>query len=662
MAKHLHIDFETRSAVNIRQAGSDIYSKHPTTSIMCMAWGFDDDPIEIWVPGNPFPKKVLAHVASGGTVIGHNIGGFELLIWNNIGLFHHGWPLLELKNCEDTMALGYAMGLPGTLDGLNASLGLDHRKDLKGHRIMLQLSQPRAIQKDGSIIWWEPDEFPEKFEKLYSYCIDDVAAEREAHKRLMRLSKNEAKLWHLDWHINRRGVNVDVKAAKAALEIVAHEKKLLDERMKQITQGMVGTCMATGQLTDFLKSLGLDVPSVAKADVLEMLERPELPDGARQALLLRQEAAKTSTAKLNAMLRGLDIDHRNRGLFQYHGATTGRWAGRRVQLQNLPRPKLKQEKIEEAFEIFHSPYSAARKSEKIVNSIGRPLPVISDCIRGFLCAREDWEFIACDFSAIESRVLAWLSGEDKKLKAFATHGKIYEMVAAQIFNTTIDKVTDGQRQIGKVAELACGYGGGVGALQQMSKGYNVEMTDVEAERYKQGWRNGHQKTQHYWYALNDAAYAAIKYPAKSFKVGPQGREVTYKKSGSFLWCLLPSGRVICYPYPRIENLPTRWGTNKDTITYMTMVLGKWRRTKTYGGKLSENVTQAVARCLLADAMNKVEAAGYPIVMHVHDEIVCEVPKAFGSLDEIKRIMGRAPSWAEALPLDANGWRGSRFRK
>lgn len=292
---------------------------------------------------------------------------------------------------------------------------------------------------------------------------------------------------------------------------------------------------------------------------------------------------------------------------------------------------------------------------------GPPLSVIADCLRGFITAKDGYEIIACDFSAIEARVVAWLGGEDRVLEIFRTHGKIYEHAAAGIYRTRIDSVTKDQRQIGKVAVLALGFGGGKGAFQMMAKGYGVKVTDTEAEEIKINWRVANPNIVRYWYALEDAAKSSILNPNTVFSVN----QTKYKTSGSFLWCKLPSNRVLCYPYPKIEPHETPWGEMKDTITYMAedSLTRKWERTKTYGGSLCENVTQAVARDLLAESLVRLEERNFNPVMHVHDEIVCEIPLGWdNAIKEMEAVMSEVPAWAEGLPIEAKGWRGRRFRK
>lgn len=308
--------------------------------------------------------------------------------------------------------------------------------------------------------------------------------------------------------------------------------------------------------------------------------------------------------------------------------------------------------------------TAERASETIDLFYGSPLSVLSDCLRGFFISKPGHDLIGCDFSAIEARVLAWLAGEDAVLEVFRGHGKIYEHAASGIYGIPISAVSKQQRQVGKVCILALGYQGGKGSFQTMAKNYGVKVSDAEAENIKIAWRTKNKNIVNFWYALERASISAVMNPGSQFRAGAEGRQTSYKVSGSFLWCQLPSKRVLCYPYPEVKPIQTPWGEMRDALTYMSedTLSKKFIRHTAYGGLLAENVTQAVSRDLLAEAMLRCESSGYPIVLHIHDELVSEVPEGFGSVEEMCSIMSMPPIWAKDLPIKAEGFRSKRYQK
>lgn len=660
----LHIDFETRSCADLPVVGLDNYAKDPTTDAWCMAYAFDDDPVFI-ITDNQLSghhAAVCSHVENDGLVVAHN-AAFELAIWNNVMVKRYGWPELRPEQVRCTMAQCYAMSLPGGLDKASAALGVIQRKDTEGGRLMMQMAKPKSL---SPLMWWDE---PEKRQRLYDYCKQDVVVERDMGKRLMALSDNEQQIWVLDQKINGRGVLVDRRAVDKAMHMVNSEKNRLDKEMQRATNDMVSGCNSPSQLVKWIRSQGVAVEGATKADVAALLDDPLglVPEPVTQVLEIRKEAAKASAAKLITMIEAASSDGRVRGTMQYHGANTGRWAGRRIQPHNLPRTAPAYAGLEgQIIEAIREGMTPA----EVEMLYGPPMDAISNCLRGFFIPAAGHDFITADFANIEGRVLAWLAGEEWKLRAFREFdmgigADIYKLSYSKSFNKEISTVTKDERQIGKVQELALGYQGGVGAFQTMARGYGVKITDARADEIKLAWRAAHPAIKAYWYEVQNAALAALDFETP-VPVGPRGREVVFRKKGSFLWCKLPSGRVLCYPYPSIGTKTWPDGGTSDVLKYKCVQTNtfSWGETETYGGSLVENITQAVARDILAESLIRLEVAGYPVVLHVHDEAVCEFlsgarPEA---LVEVEDIMAIVPVWAKDLPVAVEGWRGPRYKK
>lgn len=661
----LHLDWETRSAADLRQVGLHNYANDSTTDIWCGAFAFDDEPVETWLPGQPCPPRVHDHIASGGRVIAHNF--FFEITMNNAVAVRYGWPVMRPEQGECTLAMAYSMGLPGALEDAAMAVGLHLHKDMEGRGLMLRMSRPRKILPDGSLVWWTDDD---KVQRLIAYNQQDVRVERELHKRLMPLSEKERKIWLLDYKINQRGVQIDRASATAAIMMAETLKAGYDREMDDATGGEVQTCGALIPMKKWLAERGLPEAQdgLAKQDLADILTREDVPEDVRRVLTLRQEAAKASTAKFATMLAVAGEDDRLRNLFQYHGAATGRWAGRKVQAHNLPRDVPKAEKVERILELVR-----AGDHEAIDMIYGSPMSMLSKCLRGFFVPAKGKVLVGGDYSAIEGRGAAWFCGEDWKLKVFRDYDAgigpgIYELTAARILHMSVDAITPEQRQAyGKVPELALGYQGGVGAFQTMAKTYGVKLDDERADQIKNEWRALHPKIKATWYALQDAAINAVRSPGDVYQAGHAARPVKFKKVGSFLWCLLPSGRALCYPYPKL--LPGKYG---EQLTYMCVPspddkkkgkivadphnTANWARVATYGGSLLENITQAICRDLLAEAMLRLDAAGFSVVLHVHDEIVAEVFDLGDGMDaemdaaEMTSVMGEVPAWATGFPI------------
>lgn len=656
-----YLDFETRSGLELTDVGADAYLAHPWADVWCLGYAKGDDPVR--VVSHPYDIMDVANeiAASGHRIVAHN-ASFEYLVWNYILAERYCAPPLAPARFECTMAAGYAMSLPGSLDALSAALGIEAKKDLAGSRLAKQMSKPRKIDESGAPIWWNE---PEKINRLMQYCAQDIEVLREIHRREIPLSDAERNTWIMDFGINRRGMWIDQPAANCAIQIVATEQGAEMGKLFQLTGGLVNGPSEVKKLTEWIQAQGVDIPGLAKQDVIDTLSTEGLPGHVREALTIRQNYAKTSTAKLGKMKSCAGTDGRVRGLLQYHASSTGRWGGRMIQPQNLPRPTISQSEIEEIIEKVRttSPEEAAAYI-KVFH--GPPIARLSDCLRGMLCAAPGKQLYVGDYANIEGRVLAWLAGEEWKIQAFRDfdEGKgadLYLLSAARIFHKPVTEYTkkSPERQIGKVAELALGYQGGVGAFQTMAHTYGVKVSDIEAEQIKQAWRAAHPNIQRYWWDLESAAIRAVETPGVVFRV----RNVAFAVRGSFLWCQLPSGRRLCYPYPKLQDQDTPWGDVKAQLIYKTVDdrTRQWGETSTYGGKLAENITQAVARDILVHSMHQLEMHGWDIVLHVHDEIVAE-DEPNRELAEYLALMSIRPSWAKGLPVAVEGWSGSRYRK
>ena len=621
-----------------------------------MAWAYDEQEPHLWTPGTPFP------LGGWDRVVAHN-AAFELEIWNNICVPRYGWPVLKPEQTVCTLAMAYAMGLPGALENAAPAAGLHVLKDNEGRGLMLRMARPRRIE-NGKPVWWDE---PEKLARLYEYCRQDVRVERELYKRLMPLSAKERKVWLMDYAINQRGIQVDVDTAKAAMQMAEVVKEKANAEIAEITEGECQNVSALAALKDWIKAQGVVVTGLAKADVESLCDTPGLPDRVARILAIRQEIGKASTAKLDRLVNLAGDDGRIRNTVQYHGAATGRWAGRGLQVHNLPRNIPKAQTVETILRLIRE-----GQYDAIDGIYGPPLSVLSSCLRGFFVAKPGHVLIPGDFTNVEGRWVAWFSGEHWKVRAFeaadaGTGPGIYELAYAKAFHVPVESVKDPsfERQVGKTMELAFGYQGGKGAFATMGRNMGVDVNPDVAEGYKEAWRAAHPKVVFTWRQLQDSAIAAVRTPGQVYEAGHPGRQVKFKMAGSFLWCRLPSGRCLSYPYPKI--LEDSYGPQ---LTYMTVPSaddrkkGKviddpanstsWARVGTYGGSLMENIAQAGCRDLLVECMLALHEAGGKIVLHVHDEIVLEVPeaKAAKASASMLKIMRQPPEWAAGFPLYA----------
>jgi DNA polymerase len=641
-------DYETRSTLALRDVGTYRYAADPATNVWCCAYAVDVGPVELWVPGDPVPAAfVEAAKDADWLVVAHN-DTFERLIEQNIMAPRYGWSIIPIERHRCTMAGALALALPAALKDVAELLGLKHRK-ADGSR-MVAMSRPRNPRKgeDPAGTYWHDDQ--EHREALYAYCRQDMEVVRELDRRLPPLIPSEQALWELDAAINDRGFYIDGALIEAAAGIVAAAGEEVQNELRELTGGAIGSVNQVAALLAWLAERGCAVTDLRKPTLRQALTRTGLAPELRRVIELRLQAAHPAAAKINALAAWRNIDGRVRGTLQYHGAATGRWAGRGPQPQNFRREADNTEaKI------------AAVMSGDIgrVRALGPPLEVVGEISRALICAASGHRFLVADFSGIESRVLAWIAGERTKLDAWIRFDSTGAPVDDPYYmlGKRCGLPDDIARNKGKICDLAFGYQGGKGAWTNLAPEGDAS-TAEDVERYKRTWRNAHPKTVKFWGDIDSEAVRAVRRPGLVLRLG----RLSLVYNEPFLSIELPSSRSITYPFPRVEL-----GQYGDfMVVFKDNAGGKFVDCKHghgfYGGAWAENIVSGIARDLLAAAMARLEGAGYPVVLHVHDEIICEVPEGFGSLNEFKRLVVAAPDWADGLPIAAKVRSGPRFSK
>ena len=660
---HLSIDLETYSDVNLKKAGLYRYVQSPAFEILLFAYSLDGAPTQVvdMAQGEKIPLEVV-HALTDPQCLKHAYNAaFE---WYCLSKYMGAQ--LPPSQWRDTMLHGLYAGYTAGLDATGRALGIpeDKQKLATGKALIRYFCVPcKPTKSNGGRTRNYPHHDPEKWELFKTYNGQDVVAEMEIERRLSVFPVPDfvQKQWETDLLINARGVAVDMDFCEGALELGETIRAQLTDEAVQLS-GLQNP-NSVKQLARWLSAeTGDDITSLRKETIKELLGRDNA-DHVQRMLEIRQELGKTSTKKYDAIEAAVCDDGRVRGLLQFYGANrTGRWAGRLVQVQNLPRTYT--EPLEFARELVKG-----RKLDALRTVYGSPNDTLSQLIRTAFVAAPGNVLIDADFSAIEARVISWLADEEWRLEVFRTHGKIYEASASQMFGVPLERIKKGNpeyslRQRGKVAELALGYQGGVPAMRQMDTGKLLaDLPDEEIKDIVDKWRNTNPKIRNLWYSFNDAAIRVIQ-NGGSLRVRccTFARECDCIRGTTCMTISLPSGRKLYYVEPSVgEN---RWGG--PSITYMGVNdKNKWGRIETYGGKLVENVVQAIARDCLAQAIEHLEAAGLPVVFHIHDEVVIDTA-AFDTndamLDKVVKIMSAPIPWAEGLPLGADGWVGVFFKK
>ncbi|MBU3155157.1 DNA polymerase [Clostridium estertheticum] len=647
----LAIDVETYSSVDISTSGAYKYVQAPDFQIMLFAYAFNDDEIKIidFMNDEYLPQEVNEALNDSKVIKTAFNANFErnAIEADTFDIY------CPPEEWQCTMVKALTMGLPGSLGMVGKAMHFeeDKQKMKEGKALIQYFCKPcKPTKANGGRTRNLPEHDPEKWEIFKTYCIQDVEVERDIRNKLSiyPITEDEQRLWELDQHINDRGVGTDLVMIEKAIECDANYSIRLRNEAVKITG--LSNPNSAAQLKKWIGNrLGHQVTSLTKESVPGLLEEAE-DDDVKRILELRQLMAKTSIKKYQTMKNARCIDGRVRGLLQFYGANrTGRWAGRLVQVQNLPQNHLPD--LEDARNCIKD--GRFDEVEFLYDSIPDTL---SQLIRTAFIPREGNRFMVADFSAIEARVIAWFAGEKWRMDVFKTHGKIYEASASQMFHVPIESVTKGSdlRAKGKIAELALGYGGSVGALTVMDKSKSIP--EDEFAGLVSSWRSANTHITKFWWDCDKAAKKAIN--EKTTVCMQFGLKFIY--APGVLFIQLPSGRKLAYVRPSIED--GKFG--KPVVTYegMAQTTKQWTTLETYGPKIVENIVQATARDCLGEAMFKVQKAGYDIVMHVHDEIIMDVPKDFGSMEAVNNIFSEPISWAPGLPLKADGYECTYYQK
>lgn len=719
------IDFETRSACDLLACGGSVYSEHPTTEAMYLAYKLPGQEVRRWhmahpqhgIEEAPLPQDLFDWIAAGGLVEAHN-AFFERMVWKNVMVARRGWPPVPHEQWRCSAAKASSFALPRALGAAGAAIGLPVTKDEAGRRVMLKLSKPRKPRKaeradlvrqgldPEKVILWHED--LDDLRILWAYCDRDVEAEHALSLALRDLPPLEQELWLMDQWMNERGVFVDVEMARGAVRLAAIEVERLNDELRDLTGGEVEKASSRAAFKDWVNRQGIPLPDTQGPTLDEFAANEEWPPVVRSALRIVRDVNRTSIAKYQAMLDRASADSTLKDSMMYHGASTGRWSGKGVQPHNLPRGTIKE--VGQQWDVAcDAVASADRDWIELLYGPGSTLEVLACTLRGAIRARPGKLLMAADYAAIEARVVFWLAGCRSALDVFERGEDIYCDMATGIYGYRVVKKTHpDERQMGKQAILGLGFGMGFLTFLLTCRKYGIVFTraqvkaivkgayeEVEARvrAYFEGdkrrkvrlqteglgfdevlhemvlmqfvvdkYRGQYPEVKAMWSDLERAAIAAVQCRGQVVKSGM----TEWKLTGRFLHCKLPSGRLLSYADPRVTMGKTPWGASSPKLKFMGVdpYTKKWGLQEIYGGLLTENVVQATARDLMASAMlDAHRSPDYELVMSVHDELVCEVDeRVHPTVREFEALMSKTPAWAAGCPVEAEGWCGLRYRK
>ena len=641
----LWVDFETRSACDLKVAGVYNYAQDPSTDVLCMSWAFDDEDVQTWVPTQLFPEQVKDYK---GVIYAHNAAFERLIFWYVLQIN------FKLEQFYCTAAQARANCAPGSLEDVGRFAGASMKKDHRGSQLIRLLSIPRA---DGTF-----NNDPTLMAEMVAYCEQDVRAMRSISKALRPLSEDELLDYHINERINDRGVLVDVPLCQAAIKFASDELVEIEQIVAEVTERAITSVRSPKMREWVLERVGpqakelmvvfkdgekkYSIDKTVRANLLAMDNAEEVPPDVQEVIQCADDLWASSVAKFSRLASLADVeDQRVRGAFVFAGGSaTGRASSYGAQVHNFTRKcAASPEDVRAAMVRGHS----------IVPRFGsRVTDVLKGMLRPALIPAPGKHLVVADWAAIEARANPWLSGRgDDKLAIFAKGEDVYKVNAAATFGVRVDEVTKDQRQIGKVQELACGFAGGVGAFAAMGRAYGVQLTEFEAKRMVDAWRRANPWSVPYWQQLEEAYTRAMRNKGFEFSAG----RVTYMFDGQHLWYALPSARVLCYPFAKLDA---------DGVTYAKAAwkpaadAKEWPRARLWKGLACENITQATANDLLRHTLRQLD----DVVLHVHDEVVIETDRPEEMAVRLKEVMCTPPPWAKGLPLDAEVTTMKRYGK
>lgn len=657
--KQIVLDFETRSEVDIKSMGAYEYARHPSTEILCAGYKIDDEPASLWTPKDGEPEAILEAIEREAVIVCHNKMFEDCIIQMvlpkytkkgfGFALPHHRF------RCSAAKAAMH--GLPRDLERASRVMKLNVVKDMEGNRLVKKYMKPRAAWKKWKAAfdlgeafdWEEPKKYfddPDELEKIYDYCLTDVLTEYYLDLKLSHLPEMEQKIWELNQKMNFKGLSVDVETAKLIVRLIEEKSSTLIHQLRELTNGEVETPSQRDRMLKWVKAQGVQIGNLQAGTVSAVLN--SLPEGrVKEVLSIRQALGKASVKKFTKLIeRG--PEGKIRDIAMYHGAHTGRDTGTGFQPHNLPKGNVKD--IDEAISDIKS-----GDLKWIEFLYGDALTLFSSVIRGMITASEGKKLFAADYNAIECRVLNWCAGQLSVLRDFESGADLYVKMA--------NRVGSEDRQLGKTIELAAGFGMGPKKFKETTIAWGVNggkgVSDEFAEKAIKAYRNSHPLVVKYWKQVEASAILATK---KIGRVIRLRHGIEFKREENFLTIRLPSGRKLHYFSPEIRYELTPWGDKLPRIYYWHIdpKTKQWVCGSTYGGKLVENIVQAIARDVMFDGALRTESAGYEYTMSVHDEVVSE--SASGDIKEFEMLLMKRPKWAPDLPLVVKGWSEFRYRK